>query len=195
MRNLALFLIGAMNVLAAIPYIIDVLKGKSKPNIASWATWSLLNAIIAVSALAAGDAVNTVVLGFSYFIGSSSVLLLAIFKGTRKYTAFDAVCQSTAVLSLVLWRLTNDPNAALYLVILVDIFAFLPTFRHAWYFPQEETWVTYAISGLTALALTAMATTHSFASLAVTLESGVVCLSLTGLILIRASELRRGLPD
>lgn len=174
--------------MASVPYMRDALKGKSKPNLATWSTWSLLNAIIVVSALAAGDAINTVVMGAAFFIGSTTILLIAIFKGTRKYTLFDGACQAFALLGVVLWQLSNNPNIALLFVILVDFFAIAPTFRHAYLHPHEETWITYAVSGLLAFVLTAMATSLSFASLAVTIESGVINLLLTGVIISRASR-------
>lgn len=188
MRNWLLLLVGLVDVLASIPYIRDVLKGKSKPNLATWSTWSLLNAIIVISALAAGGAVNTVVMGGAFFMCSSTILLIAVFKGTRKYTLFDGVCQSIAMLGVLLWQLSNNPNLALLCVILADCFAIIPTFRHAYLQPREETWITYGISGLMAIVLTALATSPSFASLAVTIESGVINLLLTAVIIYRGSK-------
>ncbi len=183
MRNILLTIVGIIEVIANIPYILNVLNGKSKPNLASWSTWTLLNAIIVVSAFAAGSAINTVVLGISFFVGSSTVLLIALFKGTRKYTLFDGVCQFVALLGVVLWQLSNNPNIALLLVVIVDIFAFIPTARHAYLYPSEETWITYCISGVMAIALTALATTPSFAALSITTESALLNLILVTIIL------------
>ena len=186
MHNALLFIVGVIAVLAGVPYIRDILRGKSKPNLATWSTWTLLNAIIVVSALAAGGAINTVVLGISYLMCSSSVLIIAFFKGTRKYTLFDGFCQSVAMLGVVLWQLSDNPNLALLSVIVADIFAIMPTYRHAYLHPDEETWITYLIGGFTSLALTALATSHSFAALSITIESALINLGLVGLILYRA---------
>ncbi len=68
MRNIILAIVAIVDLLANIPYIRDVLKGKSKPNIASWSTWCLINAIAVLAALSAGNAINTVILGASYLV-------------------------------------------------------------------------------------------------------------------------------
>jgi hypothetical protein len=190
MRDILLLMIGVISVAGSVPYIRNVLRGKSKPNLVTWSTWSLLNIIIVVSALAAGGATNTVVMGASFFIVSSTILCIALFKGTRKYSLFDGVCQGLAILGVVLWQLSNNPNIALLFVILADCFAIIPTYRHAYLYPHEETWITYLIGGLVALALTALATPHTFASLAVTIESALINLLLTGLILVQGTKQR-----
>ena len=190
MRNIALLIVGIIDILANIPYIRHTWSGKTKPNIASWSTWTLLNGIIVASAIAAGGALNTVVLAGSFFVGSSSILVLGIFKGTRKYTLFDAVCQAVALLGVVLWQLSSNPNIAMFFALMIDIFAVFPTFRHAYLHPHEETWATYCISGLMAIAITALATSFSFAALAIPIESVVVNLALTGMIIVRGQKVR-----
>jgi energy-converting hydrogenase Eha subunit E len=145
MRNILLIIVGIIDVLANVPYIIDSLRGKTRPNMATWSTWSLINLIIVVAALAAGGAINTVVLGLTYFAGSFSILIIGIFRGTRKYTKFDVICQAIALMGVVLWQLQGNPNLALITVIIVGEIAALPTIRHAYRYPEEETWLTFAI--------------------------------------------------
>ena len=185
MRNVLLLVAGVISCIASIPYIIDAFKGKTKPNIASWSTWSLLNTIIIVAALASHDAMNTVILGASYLFGSLTILLIAIFKGTRKYTLFDGVCQAVAIIGVILWQLANNPNIALLFVILVDVSAVLPTLRHAYRYPKEETWLTFALAAFAALLLTCLATNRTFAALAITIEATVVNSLLATVIVYR----------
>jgi len=188
MRIFLLVIIAIVDLLANYPYLRDVIKGKTKPNIASWSTWTLINIIIVVAAIAAGGAINTVVLGATYLVGSLSILLVGIFKGTRKYTLFDGICQTVAILGVVLWQLTNNPNIALLFVLIVDISAVTPTVRHAYKYPHEETWATFAIASVGALGLVALATSFSFASLAIPIEATIVNALLAGIIISRQGK-------
>ncbi len=195
MRNALLVAVAIVEFLAGVPYFLDVIKGKNKPNIASWSTWTLLNGIIIVSALAAGGALNTVVLGVSLFAVSSTILILGLFKGTRKYTKFDALCQSIAIAGILLWQLTDNPNYALLFVIITDVFALTPTVRHAFTHPHEETAITYFILGCMALVLTALASPRTFASLAITIESAALNLGLASLVFVRERQLGMSRKD
>lgn len=190
MRNLLLVIAGIMSLLSGLPYIFDSLKGKTKPNIASWSTWTLINGIAAVAALAAGGATNTVMLGFSYFVGSLTILLIAILKGTRKYTLFDGACQLIAVGGLVFWQISHEPNIALLFAITADIFASMPTIRHAYLYPGEETWITYAIAGMGAFLFLCLATSFSFAALAIPISFFLINSLLTTIILYRKNKLK-----
>jgi len=174
MRNAFLVTVAIIDLLANIPYIRDILQGKSKPNIASWSTWCLINTIAVLAALAAGNAINTVILGATYLVGSLTILILGLFKGTRKYTWFDALCQSLAVVGIILWRTSHDPNIALGFAILVDVLAVFPTYIHSWIYPYEETWSTFAIATLGAFFFILLAPAHSFAALGIPIDFFVI---------------------
>lgn len=184
-----LVIIGVIDLAANFPYIRDALKGKTKPNIASWSTWTLINGISAVAALAAGGAFNTVVLGTSYFIGSLSILLIGVYRGTRKYTVFDGVCQSIAIIGVILWQVSNDPNFAILFAIIADIFAVIPTVKHAYFHPNEETWSTFAIASVGAFAFLCLAPSISFAALAIPIDFFLVNTLLAAIILYRDKKL------
>ncbi len=189
MRNLLLVLVGILDLSANFPYIRDSLKDKTKPNVASWSTWTLINGIAALSALAAGEATNTVILGASYFIGSFTILLIALFRGTRKYTFVDGICQALAVTGVILWQISNNPNIALAFAILADVFAVIPTVRHGYLYPNEETWLTFAIASMGALAFIGLASSISFASLAIPIEFFLANASIASVILFRKKKL------
>lgn len=183
-------IVAAISLLGSLPYIIDSLKGKTKPNLATWSTWTLINLIVLVAALAASDAVNTAVLGGTYLAGSSTILLIAIFRGTRKYTLFDGICQAIALIGVVLWQLSNNPNVALLCVVLVDVFAVMPTWRHAYHYPHEETWITFAIATIGSFGLLALATSIDFDSIAIPLEATFINASIAALIVHRRRQLK-----
>jgi len=179
-----------IDLLANLPYIRDILKGSTKPNTASWSTWILINGIAIAAALSAGGALNTVILASSYFIGALTILVLGLFKGTRKYTAFDVFCQAIAVLGLVLWRLSHNPSIALIFVVSVDIFSVLPTIKHAYLYPNEETWITFQIASGGAFVSLLLATSLTVAALAVPMDFFLLNLFIASTILYRRRKMK-----
>jgi len=170
MRNLVLVIAGIADLLANVPYIKDSLKGKTKPNTASWSTWALINGITVIAAINAGGATNTVILGFTYFLATLTILLIALFRGTRKYTILDGTCQFLAIVGVILWQFSGNPNVALLFVIVSGEVAAIPTFRHAYGYPHEETLSSFVMASLIAVIFVCLATTASFASLAVPID-------------------------
>lgn len=135
-------------LLAAMPYLVDIILGKTKPNIISWLNWTLLTSVGAAAAFAAGEW-QTGIQTFAVMVWVLSVVLLGFRYGVAKFTKFDGFCQVSALFGLVLWFVFDSPAAAIVVVVLVDFIGALPTLRHSWINPDEETWQTfmYAIVG------------------------------------------------
>jgi hypothetical protein len=148
-------------VLAAIstvPYLIDVVRRKTKPNIVSWLTWTILTTISGSAALAAGEPKTAVFLyGNSFCTGL--VVLLGLKYGIAKFSRFDIFCQVGAVAGLAFWLLFNSPTIGIVVPLAIDFIGMLPTLRHSWLKPAEETWQTFLI-GIAAPALTILSLTR-----------------------------------
>lgn len=144
-----LAVVGAIaTLLAAMPYLVDIILGKTKPNIVSWLNWTLLTGIGAAAAFAAGEwqaGIQT----FAVMVWVMSVVLLGLRYGIAKFTKFDGFCQAGAILGVALWLALDSPAAAIAVAVATDLIGALPTLRHAWVEPGEETWQTfvYAIVG------------------------------------------------
>jgi len=165
MKN-SLAVIGAViAILSGVPYMIDVIRHKSKPNIVSWFTWTLLTAI-ATAAAFAEHAPHAALLTLGSTISTGMVVLLGLKFGIAKLTRFDALFQAGAVVGLVIWLLLSSPTAAIVITMIIDFIAALPTIRHGWLKPGEETWQTFALSGVAAAFVFASLVTYTFADLA-----------------------------
>lgn len=165
MHNALALISGLVAIIAALPYIRDVLHHKTKPNTVTWFTWSLLNLITAIAALS-GHAYQTAIFAFATGACTTTVTILSLRNGFRKYTAFDIVCQVLAVVSIIAWRLSSQPAIAVVFTIIASFLASLPTIRHAWKSPNEETWQFFAIDGTSGLLAALSVQTTSFLSLA-----------------------------
>ena len=83
-----------------------------------------------------------------------------ITNGILSFERFDIGCLIFAGGGLGLWYIFNSPAIAIVAVIIIDVIAGLPTLRHVWKTPQEETLVEFLMAGaascLTVLAATSM---------------------------------------
>ena len=137
--------IGAFIVLfCTLPYIIDVVKKKTKPNIVTWIIWSVLIGIGA-AALYASNEFNAALLLTGDFIATFAVVIVGLKYGTAKLDRFDFVCLIGAVVGLILWLVFNSPLIAIIATIVIDFIGTVPTVRHSYHNPEEETWITFAL--------------------------------------------------
>lgn len=147
MRQFLAILAAIIPIAGAIPYLIDTVKEKTRPNAVTWFTWFLINAINSAAAFSEG-AWQTGLYSLAGAIATGLIVLLALKHGVKKYTTFDIVCQVIALLGIPLWLTTGQPELAVLILLIVDFSGGLPTLRHAWKAPHEETWQTFAASAV-----------------------------------------------
>lgn len=150
MKTLFLVLATVITVLSVMPYLRDILKGTTKPNLVSWITWTLLTGIATAAEISAHEYVAATFTGAAV-VETGLVVLLGLRRGYVKYTTFDAVCQIAAIVGIILWQLFNSPAIGVLAAVTIDFIGALPTFRHSWIKPGEETWQTFFFAGLGAV--------------------------------------------
>lgn len=168
MRELLTILAGILVLVSPLPYIIDIIRNKTHPNMVTWVTWSLINSINTAAAFKSG-AWQTGLFGLCGTLATVSIATLALWHGVKKYTAFDVTCQIIALLGIPLWVLTGQPALAVLLVLGVDFSGGLPTLRHAWKAPQEETLKTFALTAVAGLLLLLSLNHYTFIAVAMPL--------------------------
>lgn len=176
MRGDLAFLAGCIAIAGAVPYILDTLKGKTHPNIVTWFTWTLLNGINAVAAWS-GGAAQTAIFSAAGAIATGAICIAGLRYGLKHYTRFDIICQSSALLGVVLWRLTSRPAVAVLVNVATDFSGWLPTYRHAWRSPHAETWQTFAFSAVSSM-LTLISIQH-YTLLALAFPTYILCANIT----------------
>ncbi|HJQ08169.1 MAG TPA: hypothetical protein VJ836_01655 [Candidatus Saccharimonadales bacterium] len=130
-----------------IPYFRDIFAGKTKPHAFSWLVWFLLTAIAFVAQVNDNAGAGAWVTGFTALI-ALFIFMAAITRGEKNITRSDWLCLVGAFLSMGLWTITNSPFTAVILITIIDALGFAPTFRKAFYKPQEETAITFALSAI-----------------------------------------------
>lgn len=130
-----------------VPYFRDIFRGTTRPHVFSWFVWGLLTGIAFFAQITKGGGAGAWVTGSSAVI-CTCIAALAFFYGKRQITKSDWFSFAGALLGLLFWQLTNDPLLAVIFVTVTDALAFAPTFRKAYYKPDEETASTFMLSSI-----------------------------------------------
>lgn len=165
MREIISVIAGLIAIGGMVPYIIDTIKGKTKPNLVSWFTWTILTSIGAAAAFSEG-AVTTAIFSAASAFSTFLVVVLGLRNGIKHYTRFDVICQMMALIGIILWRVTNDAAIAVAVVVITDFIAALPTIRHSWRDPHAETASAFAAAAFGAALTLFTITQFSFVALA-----------------------------
>ena len=145
-----------IDAIGTYSYFIDTVKGRIRPNKVSFALWSLAPLIAFFAEMNQGVGIQslmTLSVGFFPFI-----IFLGSFVNKKAYweiKKFDVFCGVISLVGLFLWYITQVGNWAIFFSILADGFAYIPTFRKAYQFPETESawpWLAYALTGLVTIA-------------------------------------------
>ena len=150
MKDYIAYTASLLAIVSTVPYLIDIVRKKTKPNIVSWITWSMLTGIATAATFAAGE-FRTALLMFGSTICSLGVVILGIKYGFAKFAKIDVFCQVGALTGLLLWLLFDSPFLAVIITVVIDFIGMLPTLRHSWLLPAEETWQTFVIGTIAAI--------------------------------------------
>jgi len=179
---------GLIVVLSAIPYVIRIYQRKITPNLVSWSIWTFLGLAILLTyrSSGAGDNIWPAVFGFT---NPLMVAILAIWRGKRKKPdSIEITCIVFGLVSIVLWFFVqNDPSSAqyaLFIAIVADLWAAIPTVRFLWKSPMEDrpfAWGLFAIGyGIAIFAIKE----HTFANYILPLYMSSTAALLSGFLTV-----------
>ncbi len=128
-----------------IPYLRDTFAGKTKPHVVSWFLWTIVSFLafgLQWSKGAGAGAYANFAMGLICLI-----LFVKSFKtGTKNIVTADVISFVMAVVAIFLWLVIDQPVWSIILVVLIDIFSFVPTFIKSWDKPWQETLFTWVLS-------------------------------------------------
>ena len=137
---------------ANIPYVIETVKGRVKPERISWLLWTLLGLTYYFSALFSDGATFFT---FGELIGPGLIFILALKFGVGGRSRFDAISLSVALIAFALLFLVQGVLLGLILALVVDGIGAMLTIRKLLIDPSTESkwfWGIGAVSGVLAIA-------------------------------------------
>ena len=130
-------------VVAYVPYLIDMFRGKNKPHLYTWISIFLVTAVVAYLQLQGGAGVGVipVILG----VGVDAIILFYCFRfGTKDVVFMDKVCLALSVIGVIFYIVLNSsPLVSLAIVTIAEIISFIPTFRKTRNDPYSESLPSY----------------------------------------------------
>lgn len=132
-------------IVGNVPYLRDVIKGKTKPHAYTWLIWSIVSAVTFFGQVAKGAGVGAIPTAASE-IFTIIIFLFSLRYGFKKHSRTDTIFLIVALLGLIPWILTKDPTLSVITVVSIDVIAFIPTIRKTWKYPGTETRALYSMN-------------------------------------------------
>lgn len=137
-------LAGIVTISAFIPYIRDVVRGKTKPSRSTWIIWSILALILTASYYSVG-ARDTIWASIGFTLGQIAVALVSIRYGVGGWTFFDRICFIGAASGLAAWAVSGSALTGLLSAMAVDFIGALPTIKKLYLEPGSESQTSWLI--------------------------------------------------
>ncbi len=177
-------------VVAYYPYVRDVLQRKTQPHTYTWLIWAITQGTATVALWQGGGHFGAM----SLIAGTLLVLFvffLSFKYGTKNITRSDTIILILALLSILIWWLSDNPLLAVLMVSAIDGFGYMPTYRKSYQEPWSETpifWFAMIVTGILALIANAEYNLITVTYLATLITANIILLTL---LLIR----RRYVPQ
>ena len=146
-----------LSIYAFLPYIRDILAGRTRPERSSWLIWSLLSTVTLLSQAYEGA---TTSLWFAAMQTGGTILICALtfWKGDRrKFETEDSQVLTATAVGVWLWAEMETAAYAMMVTVSMSFMGGMMTMRKAFYDPDSETMATWgAFFVASALALVAV---------------------------------------
>src|SRR5262245_13093780 len=137
-RSLLAPLAGALTMVCVVPYLLDTVRGTTKPQRMSWFVFSVMAGIASVSQFAAGASAGAW-LTAGAAVGFGAVFIVSLPHGEGGFRPADLSVLAVAAAGLVLWATTGDPLTALLAIVVAEVAAIMLTVTKAYRAPETET--------------------------------------------------------
>jgi len=139
-----------------IPYIRDVIRGKTHPHAYSWFMWATTSLVIFGLQLKGAAGIGAFVT-LAAVVVTYLIFGLGLKFGKADIMKVDTFSLALAVIAAGLWLVADRPILSAVLLTTAETLAFIPTIRKSWRKPYSETLSSYVLNtlrfGLALLAL------------------------------------------
>jgi len=142
-----------IGIIAFLPYLYDIFKGKTRPHAYTWLLWAITQTIAFAGIVHGGGGIGALGLGIGTVL-VISVFIISLRFGTRNITFSDKVFLVSGILALLVWLILDSPIAAVILVSAIDLIGYAPSFRKSFNNPWSETtktWFIFVVANIFAI--------------------------------------------
>ena len=177
-----------IGTLGFLPYVKDILLGRTKPHSYTWLIWTITQGI-AVAGLWYGNgnlgSIELTIGTILVFL----VFLLSLKKGTSNITRNDTATLTIALLAVIVWWQMNNPLLAIIMVSGIDAFGFIPTLRKSWQEPWSETVLTWTLFSVGNIFAILALSSYNFFTLTYLVTITIFNIAIISICLIRRKQI------
>lgn len=169
-------------------YMKSVYFGTTRPHLFTWLVWGLVGGIAAAGQYVEGAGSGmwlTAAISLFAFIR----VIAAITHGEKRVTRLDWTCLIICLFAILIWMVLQSPLYSVVTVTLVDLIAFVPTYRKSWNRPGEEHAFSYFLFGCTALMSIAAIENYNVTTVIYPLSILLSCWAFVGMLFVRRRAL------
>lgn len=122
--------------------IKSVLNGTYKPHRITRLVILIVTVIFIATLYFQGDR-NGLFLALAQGVGGILIFILSLKYGVGGASKSDWIIFAGAMISLIVWKTTDNPTLGLYASIITDLIGFFPTLIKSWKDPTSENWKFY----------------------------------------------------
>lgn len=143
LKTIAAVIAVGVALIAYVPYLIDMFRGKNQPHLYTWISIFLITTVVAWLQVVGGAGVGAIPTICGVVV--DAVILFYCFRfGTKDIIFMDKVCLAITILGIAAYVALHDHLViALAIVTIAEIVAFIPTFRKTRNDPYSESLPSY----------------------------------------------------
>lgn len=179
-----------ITIVSYFPYILDIIKGKTKPHIYSWFLFGFIT-LIAFALQVRGGA------GFgSTATFVAAMLIVTVFflslKNWNNQTAtlMDKLFFGLTILALILWLVAKQPIVSAILITLTNLLAYGPTIRKSWSQPHTETQLFFRMNILRFALIIVSLENYSILTALYPVSEFLIHCFMAGLLFVRSIKIK-----
>lgn len=182
----------AITFIAFIPYIRSILQNKTKPHAFSWIIWASVTFIVFLAQLADGGGAGAWPIGISGVITLFVAVLAYLKKTDHMIAKKDWIFFILAMSAIPFWYVTSNPLWAVVILTVVDLFGFVPTFRKAYSYPNEESLLFYILIASRNLIAIVALEHYSLTTLLFPAATALACTLFIQMVMARRATINQG---
>jgi hypothetical protein len=186
-------LAGGVSVVDSVPYVRDILRGRTRPYRATWGVWTTVGIIAFLAQVADGASWSLLMVGVQA-AGMTVVFGLSINRGTGRLGLVDVALIAVAAGGIVGWYASARPLFATVCVVLADLAGVVLMLPKTWRDPGSETPSSFVLAGIAGVLGTVAVGAVDPSLLLYPGYFGAVNASLAGVILLRRRFLQLTVP-
>ncbi|MCC5814263.1 MAG: hypothetical protein JJT78_05865 [Leptospira sp.] len=178
----------AITLFSFLPYILAIYRKEKIPHYFSWIIWGSTTFIVGLAQFTEGGGWGSYPILISGILTLIVSILSFIRRESAKLKAMDWFFLISSLGSIPLWWILESPLWSVILLTFIDVMGFGPTIRKAYENPREESPLFYTWFAIRNLLVLGALESYSTTTVLFPLATGLGCVLLVGIILVRGSE-------